>query len=205
VSEVKVVQAALDELQEARPAEGILPSGAGKGTGKGPSAFIWWSQDGKHKVTVRQKLFCDAYLAGGLVNPKAAYKQAGYAINPNPAYLATSVSTLLAKPQIRAYIEENRPKFEAKLLITRDYVVEKLKDIAEESKNDNARVAALKHLGQFLGMWVERTEVTGKDGGPVGFADQTVDLSGVPEENLRRVKELLSAQKLSDDGEREVN
>ena len=162
------------------------------------SGFVWWSRDGKHKLTFKQKRFCDAYLAKGLTNTTECAIEAGYTTS-SPSATREAVRHLLKHAGVRAYLREYRPKYEESLLITRDYVIEKLKGIAEGSKNDNARVGALKHLGQFLGMWVDRTEITGKDGGPVGFADQSADLSGVPEENLRRVKELLSARKSAEE------
>ena len=143
---------------------------------------------------LKQKRFCDIYIAQGMVRASQAVREAGYAPSTD-SRARIAASDLLKKESIRAYIAEMRPQYENKLLVTKDYVIEKLKEIAEDSRNDNAKVSALKHLGQFLGMWVDRTEITGRDGGPVGFADQSADLSGVSEENLRRVKELLSARK----------
>jgi hypothetical protein len=57
-------------------------------------------------------------------------------------------------------------------------------------------------------MWVERTEVTGADGQPIAFSDAGGALAGVSDENLRKVKELLSARKDgsdSDEGDRALN
>lgn len=198
MSEFKVVAEAVHPLKAPLIERESRPPGRGKGPGGARSPVIWWSKDRKHKLTRKQKVFCDAYLTQGMTAAYKAVYEAGYA--PRSEQRARIfASDLLKQENIRVYLAENRPQHEASMLVTRDYVIEKLKTIAEDSRNDNAKVSALRHLGQFLGMWVERTEVTGKDGGPVGFADQTADLSGVPEENLKRVKELLSARKSSDE------
>lgn len=166
---------------------------AGRPLGSGSPAG-WFSADGKHRLTMKQKRFCDEYLARGLTKPVEAYLEAGY--KPSTKSTATAaIKNMLERASVRAYIEEMKPRYEGKLLLTRDYVIEKLKEVAEGSRNDNARVSALKHLGQYLGMWVERTEVTGADGQPIAFADASGALSDVSDENLRKVKELLSARK----------
>ena len=180
------------------------PSHRPVGTG-GPTG--WFSECGRYRLTMKQKRFCDEYLSRGLTKPFEALLEAGYKPGGDGSARA-AVKTLLEKPNVRAYIELMKPKYEGKLLLTRDYVVEGLKAVAEGSRNDNAKVAALKHLGQYLGMWVERTEVTGADGQPIAFADAGGALAGVSDENLRRVKELLSARKPEDGGsevERAVN
>ena len=168
-------------------------------TGRSPAG--WFSEDGKHRLTVQQKRFCDEYLARGLTKPVEAYLEAGY--KPGSRNAATAaVKNMLARANVREYLELMKPRYEGKLLLTRDYVIEGLKSVAEGSRNDNAKVAALKHLGQYLGMWVERTEVTGADGQPIAFTDAGGALAGVSDENLRKVKELLSARKSDvEDGE----
>jgi hypothetical protein len=103
---------------------------------------------------------------------------------------------------VRFYVELMRPKHEGQVLVTRDYVVEGLKGVVESSVNDSARVAALKQLGQFLGMWVERSEVTGRDGAPLVGGRGDSGLGDVPVEVLRGVRDLLvSARKSGGDGD----
>ena len=169
----------------------------------GSVKVAWVSPCANFQLNQRQKIFCDTYIASGMKNAHEAYVAAGY--KGTGASAKSSAYGLLQKPAVREYIKLHRDQYKNQVLVTQDYVVENLKGVVQESKNDAARVAALKQLGQFLGMWVERTEVTGKDGGPVGFADASNDLSGVSEENLQRIKELLSAQKSDDDGDRLVN
>jgi hypothetical protein len=171
------------------------PAGA---TVTGVSPAAWFSADGKHRLTVKQKRFCDEFLSRGMSKPVEAYLEAGYKPGSRSS-AGAAVKNMLARANVRAYLEEMKPRYEGKLLLTRDYVIEKLKEVAEGSRNDNAKVSALKHLGQYLGMWVERTEVTGADGQPIAFSDVGGALADVSDENLRKVKELLSARKSGDE------
>jgi hypothetical protein len=162
--------------------------------GAGKSRIVWVSECGKFKLNAKQKLFCDLYVAHGQSEGHKCYLEAGF--KPASQYTLTSgVTQLLKLPQVKFYLGLRQAETEREVTVTRNYVIERLKQIADDSRNDAARVAALKQLGQHLNMWVDRTELTGRDGGPVAFSDSGADLSGVSEENLLRVKELLSARK----------
>ncbi len=49
----------------------------------------------------------------------------------------------------------------------------------------NDKIKALELMGKYLGMFVEKVEHTGKDGGPIQYEDMT------PEERRKRIAELL--------------
>lgn len=146
------------------------------------SPFVWFSDCGRFRLSARQKVFADLWLARGLVDAKACAVEAGYS--------AGGVGTLTRHAGVREYVSVMRPRYEAKALVTQEYVISKLMELVDKSKNDNARVGALRQLGQHLGMWVERTEVSGVGGGPVGIESR--DLSGLSDEDLRKVKSVLA-------------
>lgn len=147
-------------------------------------SVVWFSECGKYRLSGKQKAFCDAYLASNFTNAVGAAREAGYR-DPRG-----SSQRLLKTGGVREYIALMRPKLEAKALITRDYVISNLMKLVDNSRNDNAKVGALRQLGQYLGMWVERTEVTGKDGGAVAFSDAS--LEGLSTEDLKKVRSILA-------------
>lgn len=81
----------------------------------------------KELLTTKQLLFCNEYLKD--FNGTRAYKESFKTDNDNLAWV--EAHKLLRNPKIAEYIDENKQKIVEKQLVTVDWVIEKLKLIAE--------------------------------------------------------------------------
>lgn len=118
------------------------------------------------KLTDRQRLFVDEYMVD--LNATQAVIRSGYK-NANPNRLATE---LLHHPLIKAAIDVEIEKKKERLVLSADYVINKLVDIAEHTEKGNPQAAlrALELLGKNLGLFKERTEISGPDGEAIQYA-----------------------------------
>lgn len=115
-------------------------------------------------LTPKQARFVAEYLVD--LNATQAAIRAGYSLKT--AYSIGNEN--LKKPEIAAAIAERQSKIEAATGVTVEKVINALWTEATrtgEEASHAARVAALAHLGKHLGMFVERHEHTGRDGGPI--------------------------------------
>lgn len=141
-----------------------------------------------------------------------AAKRAGCAHNQAQRYLED--------PRVQALIQEGKRKISDRVSVSVDYVVQKLRNIAEGSPvdyleidefgtpvkvdlsdlTDQARdalkavkftkygpvvethdkISALVHLGKYLGVFADRVELTGANGGPI----QTITSDMTPKEAM---------------------
>ncbi len=130
----------------------------------------------KKKLTLKQTKFVKEFLETG-----NATEAASRAYNANNRNTANSIATEnLAKPAIKQSIEE----VQAKLGINPEYVLKNFKEIAdfnkqkrvkarqvggetfheEEMIDAQASLKANEMLGKHLSLFVDKVEVTGKDG-----------------------------------------
>ena len=123
------------------------------------------------KLTQKQQCFINEYLVD--LNATQAAIRAGYSEKT-----AKSVgSENLTKPDIQRAIQEAISKREIRTEITQDKVLSDIEDIKRHAMNDafdaqgnkvmNNYPAALKAAelqGKHLGMWVDKAEITGKNG-----------------------------------------
>lgn len=138
----------------------------------------------KNKLTLKQQAFVAEYLVD--LNGAAAARRAGYG-EKNSNKIATS---LLARPHIQEAIAAAMEKRSKRTEVDADYVLTNLLEIVErcmqrapvthkgqqvvdEEGNSvwcfdgkNA-IRALELLGKHKGMWVEKQELSGPDGGPI--------------------------------------
>lgn len=111
------------------------------------------------KLTVKQRRFCDEYLANG-GNATEAAIAAGY--SPKTAYAIGHEN--LSKLEIQAYLqargEQNAAKFEYTL---REHVkdLDELADLAKRDGNLNAAIRAKELKGKVCGLYLERHELNG--------------------------------------------
>ena len=125
----------------------------------------------------KQQRFCDEYLID--LNATQAAIRAGYSEKT-----AKSIGhENLTKPDVIAYLSERQKEREIRTQITQDNVlrdIDKIKADAMTKISDregnlsmNNHPAALKAcelLGKHLGMFKDRVEMTGADGGPLNLS-----------------------------------
>jgi hypothetical protein len=108
--------------------------------------------------------FCVAYAEHG--NGTKAAIEAGYSSGANGSGAAVRASTLLKKPEIKKRIDELRQRLKKKTFasvgVDRAWVLEKLKENAEQALESRDRAAAnraLELLGREAGLFVERKQI----------------------------------------------
>lgn len=109
-------------------------------------------------LTDKQQIFVNEYLID--LNATKAAVRAGY--SEKTAYSIGSEN--LRKPEIQKAIEKAFNERKARVLVTQDDVVNGLLDEAknkDEGASHSARVSAWAHLGKHLGMFVDKTELSG--------------------------------------------
>lgn len=157
------------------------------------------------ELSDRARRFAEEYLID--FNAQKAYARAGYAPNPSGPY------TLLRDPRVDALIREGKRRASERARISQDWVLEKLRRIAEGSPIDyfafepdpddptkmrlagldvanltddqrdalrsikftrngpaietHDKVAALKLIGQYLGLFTDKHEISGPGGAPL--------------------------------------
>ena len=115
-------------------------------------------------LTPKQQRFVEEYLID--LNATQAAIRAGYSEKT-----AQEIgSENLSKPMVAKAIAEAQEKLSNKAQVTVEMVVQGLlneaKDLSEGS-TQSARVSAWAHLGKHLGMFKDKIEHTGKDGGDI--------------------------------------
>ena len=123
------------------------------------------------KLTPKQQRFVDEYLID--LNATQAAIRSGYSEKT-----AQEIgSENLSKPMVAKAIAEAQEKLSNKAQVTVEMVVQGLlneaKDLSEGS-TQSARVSAWAHLGKHLGMFKDKVEHTGKDGGPIDLSLKVV-------------------------------
>ena len=122
-------------------------------------------------LTPKQQRFVEEYLID--LNATQAYIRAGF----SEKLANTNAAKLLQNTTIAKAIEDARKEVSEKALITTEMVVQGLlneaKDLSEGS-TQSARVSAWAHLGKHLGMFKDKIEHTGKDGGPIDLSLKVV-------------------------------
>lgn len=110
-------------------------------------------------LTTKQKLFVENYL----INPNAteAARKAGY--KGNDVTLASVGAENLRKPQIAELLNERVED----AIITANEVLTGIKNIAISGEREADQLKAYELLGKHLKLFTDKTELTGKDGGPI--------------------------------------
>lgn len=122
-------------------------------------------------LTPKQQRFVEEYLID--LNATQAYIRAGF----SEKLANTNAAKLLQNTTIAKAIEDARKEVSEKAQVTVEMVVQGLlneaKDLSEGS-TQSARVSAWAHLGKHLGMFKDKIEHTGKDGGPIDLSLKVV-------------------------------
>jgi phage terminase small subunit len=109
----------------------------------------------------KQVAFCEEYLKD--LNATQAVLRAGY----NTRFPNRIAFQLMENPAIRIAIDALRAERNKNSDVTKDFVlrgIQKAIRLAEESGNLNALLRGHELLARHLGMFVERTEISGPDG-----------------------------------------
>lgn len=129
-------------------------------------------------MTERMRRFCHEYIQD--FNPEKAVLRAGYLTK----YPRRQAYNLLRHEGIKAYIEEVQTTKVSKITaVDPNYVIGKITAIVSDPDAKHAdQLRGLELLAKHLGMFIDRQELTGKDGGP---------LSVVQEETRQEAEELV--------------
>jgi phage terminase small subunit len=123
-------------------------------------------------LTPKQEAFALAVASGKTQSD--AYREA---FNVRPTTKDTSVnvnaSKLMADANIAQRVEELRKPIAEKAMITLESHIQRLKELAELAIDQGQIAAAIKAeelCGKASGVYIEKRQITGSDGGPVQHA-----------------------------------
>lgn len=117
-------------------------------------------------LSERQRRFCEEYLRD--LNATQAVTRCGY----NTKYPNRVAFQLMENPAIRIAIDGLRAERSSQTDVTKDFVLRKIVrtlEQAEQDGNHNATLRAAELLARHLGMFVERTEISGPDGEAIEY------------------------------------
>lgn len=130
----------------------------------------------ERRLTPKQQRFVQEYILD--LNATAAALRAGYKSGDVGRQLLT-------KTHVRAAIAEAKKCRAERCELSADAILRRLDRESRRrgrGSSHSARVQALKLLGQHLGLFPKRLEVTGADGGPMRF-----DMRDLTDEELNRI------------------
>ena len=121
-------------------------------------------------LTPKQEAFALAYVETG--NASEAYRRAYNAVNMKPETVNRTAKELMDSPKIAARVHEIKSAHVERHETTVDDILRELEEARAlaaggEKPQPAAMVAASMGKAKLLGMLTDKTEVTGKDGGPV--------------------------------------
>lgn len=122
-------------------------------------------------LTPKQQRFVEEYLID--LNATQAAIRSGY--SEKTAYSVGHEN--LKKPEIQKAIQEAQESLSKKTQLTVDMVVKGLLKEAQdyaEGSTQSARVSAWAHLGKHLGMFKDKVEMTGANGGAIDLSLKVV-------------------------------
>lgn len=137
----------------------------------------------KKGLSVRQRRFAEEYVLD--FNGTAAAIRAGYATQ----YADRQAHLLLKHEGVSAYVDDLTRSKGAKIMsIDPDYVIAKVTEIVSgESTKDGDKLRGLELLARHLGMFIDRQEITGKDGGAIELNRKIEEDSAAVISTLKRM------------------
>lgn len=121
-------------------------------------------------LTPKQEAFALAYVETG--NASEAYRRAYDAGKMKPETVTKRASELLANGEVTGRVQQLQAATVERHEITVDDLIRELEEARTAASNQEkpqaaAMVAATLGKAKLLGMLTDKTELTGKDGGPV--------------------------------------
>jgi phage terminase small subunit len=115
------------------------------------------------KLTAKMERFVEEYMID--LNASEAVVRAGYKTRNKNKMGAE----LLRHPLVRQKVDELKGERRDRLELTSDYVINKLVDIVEKTERGNptAALRGLELLGKHLGLYRDKQEISGPDGGAI--------------------------------------
>ncbi len=107
----------------------------------------------------RQLAFCKEYVID--FNRRQAGIRAGYKVTNVDIATYQLMQYRAIRRLIEIYTESNAQKVTQ---VDKDYVLQKVTEIVSQAEKDSDKLRGLELLARYLGMFIERTEITGKDG-----------------------------------------
>jgi phage terminase small subunit len=157
------------------------------------------------ELTDKQKRFCDEYLID--LNATQAAMRAGY----SEKTANEQGARLLANVSVQEYVQAKQKRLEKKTEISQEYVLVGFKKVFERCMQEEAVTdkdgnfegvfkfeasganKALEMLGKHLGMFKEKLEVGGKDGGAIEI-NQRINTTITTEAIQSRISQLLGKE-----------
>jgi phage terminase small subunit len=114
-------------------------------------------------LTIRQRRFCEEYVVD--YDGRAAAMRAGYATK----WADRQASNLLKNQGVTKYVDFLTQSKIAKIVsVDPDYIIQQvILIIGKPGAKDSDRLRGLELLARHLGMFTEKVELTGRDGGPL--------------------------------------
>lgn len=121
-------------------------------------------------LTIRQRRFAEEFIVD-FVGTAAALR-AGYASE----WADRQAHILMRHKGVKAYIDHLTKSKEAKIMsVDPDWVMQKIVAVVnKEGARDGDVLRGLELIAKHLGMFIDRTELTGKDGGPLEVEQRKV-------------------------------
>lgn len=134
-------------------------------------------------LSVRQKRFAEEYVID--FNGAAAAVRAGYATT----YSDRQAHILLRHEGVAKYIDHLTQSKRVKIMqVDPDYIIQEITSIiGKNDAKDSDKLRGLELLARHLGMFIDRQEITGKDGEAIQIHQQKVN------EEVRSVNDMLRA------------
>jgi phage terminase small subunit len=122
-------------------------------------------------LSPRQRRFAEEYVVD--FNGAAAVIRAGY----SPSNADRQAYILKHHKGVAYLIDHLQRSKEAKIIsISPDYVIQKVTEIiTKEGARDGDKLRALELLARHLGMFIDRTEITGKDGDAIRIQNEQIE------------------------------
>ena len=123
-----------------------------------------------NRLTSKQEKFCVEYVKGGSKSLSDAYRAAYNCEKMKPASINRLASALKDNIKIASRINELTEEAKQKAVVTlKDHLdkLAELRDMASENGQYGAAIKAEIARGKASGLYVDKQEVTGADGGPV--------------------------------------
>lgn len=128
-------------------------------------------------LTPKREAFAQAVASG--MTQSDAYRSAFDASRMKPETIQSAASRLMADSKVSARVEEVRAPVVQKAQITLESHLERLAELsrkAEEAAQFSAAITAETNRGKAAGLYTEKHELSGPDGGPIAMTPTVIEL-----------------------------